>query len=290
MSPEKVSVFVKLKTRPSVPVDLRALRPDKIIGLRSNDVRIIKVLEGGRERVIEEIFDIDVPSVLPNNPDNIEIIVYGNGTEKIRYLGYRMNGGKIIVEGGIGPLAGYKMVKGNIVVKGSAGDWLGAKMKGGSIEVFGNAGNFVGAKLPGEKPGKGMKDGTIVIHGSAGSYIGLGMRGGTIIVEGNAGNMVGGYIVGGVIVVQGSCGDFIGARMAGGRVIACSKVGVVLPSFYIDSIVGEVRARGRVFKKPFALFIGDVLVSGRGSLAISLEENKAILQPFLKLIEEVKLP
>ena len=290
MSQNRVSIYIKLKTRPTVPIDLRALRPDRVAGLGINNIKNVKVLEGGREIFLEELFDIEAPSTFPQNSENIEIVVAGNGTEKIRFLGYKMNGGKIIVEGDIGHLAGYKMVKGSIVIKGSAGNWLGAKMKGGSIEVFGDVGNFVGAKLLGEKPGKGMKDGTIIIHGNAGSYIGLGMKGGTIIIEKNAGNMVGGYMVGGLILVQGSCGDFIGARMSGGRIIACNKIGGILPSFYIDSIVGEIRARGRVFKKPFALFIGDVLSSGRGTLAIALEENKAILQPFLKLVEEVRIP
>jgi len=290
MSQERTVLYTRLKTRVVVPIDLRTLKPDKLAGLGIKDIKNIKVLEGGREALLEELFDIDAPSTLPQNPENIEIVVAGNGTEKIRYLGYKMNGGKITVEGNVGHLVGYKMAKGSIVVKGSTGNWLGAKMKGGSIEIFGNAGNFVGAKLLGEKPGKGMKDGTIIIHGNAGSYIGLGMKGGIIIIENNAGNMVGGYMVGGLILVQGSCGDFIGARMSGGRIIACSKIRGILPSFYIDSIVGEIRARGRVFKKPFALFIGDILSSGRGTLAVALEENKTILQPFLKLVEEVKMP
>lgn len=290
MTQEKISVYVRLKARPTVPIDLRVLRPDRIAGLRNSDVKNIKIIEGGRKTILEDLFDVESPATLPQSPENIEIIVLGDGTSKIRYLGYKMGGGRIVVEGSVGHLAGYKMSKGNIVIKGSAGNWLGAKMKGGSIEVFGDAGNFIGAKLPGEKPGKGMKDGMIVIHGNAGSYIGLGMAGGTIIVEKSAGNMVGGYMTGGLIIVQGNCGDFIGARMSGGRIIAVGNIEGILPSFYIDSIVGEVRARGRVFKKPFALFIGDVLASGRGTLAVSLEENKAILQPLLQLIEEVKIP
>lgn len=290
MVQEKTSIYVKLKTRPSVPVDLRTLKPDRIAGLGGSEIKSIKVLEGGRETVLEELFDIEAPTTLPQNPENIEIVVSGSGTSRIRYLGYRMSGGRIVVEGDIGPLAGYKMSRGSIVIKGSAGNWLGAKMKGGSIEVFGDAGSFVGAKLPGEKLGKGMRDGTIVVHGNAGSFIGLGMSGGAIIVEKSAGNVVGGYMTGGLVVVQGDCGDFIGARMSGGRVIAAGSIKGMLPSFYIDSIVSEVRARGRVFKKPFALFIGDVLTSGRGTVAVSLEENRAILQPLLKLIEEVKMP
>ncbi len=290
MSQEKTSIYARLKTRPTVPIDLRAFRPDKIAGLKSDNIKNIKILEGGKKIVLEDLFDIESPTTLPSNPEDIEIIISGDGTNKIRYLGYKMNGGKIVVEGDTGHLAGYKMIKGSIIVRGSTGNWLGAKMKGGSIEVFGDAGNFIGAKLPGEELGKGMKNGTIIIHGSVGSYIGLGMSGGTIIVEKNAGNMVGGYMTGGLIIVQESSGDFIGARMSGGRIIVGGSVRGILPSFYIDSIVSEVRARGRVFKKPFALFIGDVLTAGRGTLAISLEENKTILQPLLKLVEEVKIP
>jgi len=289
MSQEKATFYLKLKVKPIVPLDCRTIKPDNFVGKSINDIRKLRIYEGGRRTVLEEIFDVEGPTTAPNDINAIELVIMGEGTHKIRYLGYRMTGGKIIVKGDVGPLAGYKMANGTIVIEGNAGSWLGAKMKNGFIEVRGDAGDFIGAKLQGEKPGKGMKGGMIIIHGNAGSNIGAGMKKGAIIIEGNAGNSVGAYMVGGSILVQGNCGSFTGVRMTGGKIVVNGIIDGILPSFYVDSIVGAAKVKGRVFKKPFMLFIGDALVSGRGMLFVAYEENKTLLEPYKKLIEEVEI-
>ncbi len=289
MSQEKVTYFVKLKVKPIVPIDARRIRPDVFAGKSINEIKKLRIYEGGRRTSFEELFEVEGPTIAPKDPNNIEIVLSGMDTHKIRYLGYKMNGGKIVVKGDIGPLAGYKMINGNIIIEGNAGSWLGVKMKNGFIEVHKNAGDFIGAKLQGERPGKGMRGGMIVIHGNAGSNIGAGMKKGTIIIEGNAGNMVGAYMVGGSILVQGNCGSFAGARMTGGKIVVNGTIDGILPSFYVDSIVGAAKVKGRVFKKPFMLFMGDVIVNGKGLLFVAYEENKTLLEPHKKLIEEVHI-
>lgn len=279
-----IKVVLKLKAKPTVPLDLRAVKPENFAGKSLESVLAMKVLEGGREAALRDLFEVEAPQLMPSNPDDIEVVLGGGGTEKIRYLGYKMEKGKITVEGNVGPLAGYKMRGGTLVVKGSAGSWLGAKMKGGIIEVFGNAGDFVGAKLYGERAGKGMRGGTILIHGDAGSFLGLGMSGGTIIVEGNAGLMPGGHMTGGTLVIQGACGDFPGARMSAGRVVVLGKAGRILPSFYVDSLVESVRVRGKVYERRCIVFVGDVLVGGRGSVVVGFDENAEALKPLLELL------
>lgn len=285
METSKAVYVFKLRAEPRVHLDVRSLRPDSLAGKELAEIRRIAVYEGNTRVLVEELFDVDGPSKAPQDPQAIELVVTGKGTKKLRFLGYRMSGGTVTVEGDIGPLAGFRMRGGTIRIRGNAGSWLGAKMVNGSIEVEGNAGDFVGAKLQGERPGRGMRGGMIVIRGSAGSSVGAGMGGGAIIVEGSAGNLVGSYMTGGSVLIMGGAGDFAGARMTGGRVVIAGKVAGVLPSFYVDSVVKAAKVKGRKIEKPFVLFMGDVLVNGRGSLFVAYPENEELLKPYVSLIE-----
>lgn len=283
------SYILKLKEPLKVPLDARYIKPEMFVNKKLNEILDISVREGNTPIKLGEIFDVEGNATAPGDPNNIEINIHGEGTIKMRYLGFKMQGGKIIVNGGIGPLAGYKMRDGYITIKGNARGWLGAKMRGGMIEVFGHAADFIGSKLQGEKPGKGMKGGMIRIHGNAGSNIGAGMAGGAIIIDGNAKNLVGTLMCGGTIVVQGSCGRFTGARMSMGRIVVCGEMDGILPSFYADSIVPKAKAKGLVFEKPFMIFMGDILVDGMGMLFVSYDENVEMLKLFEELIKEVKI-
>ncbi len=277
--------ILRLKVRPKVPLDLRHVRPDDFMGKTLDEILRLRAWEGGIRITLGDLFDVvEAPREAPKDAKFIEIEIQGELANKPRYIGYRMSGGKIIIRGDAGHLVGYKMSGGSIVVYGNVGNWLGAKMKGGEIEVYGNAKSFVGAKLLGEKSGRGMRGGSIIIHGSADSFIGFGMGGGMIIIENNAGDSIGVDMSGGTIIVQNNAGLHHGVGMSSGRVIIGGRVENVMPSFYIDSIVPEVRVRGRIFKKPFALFIGDVIVGGRGSIFIAYEENKELLEPLRKLL------
>lgn len=286
---EKAKYILTLKEDVLVPIDARRIKPDNFVGKTLNEVLNIEIREGRVKRKISELFDIDGPNTPPTDVNSIEIHIKGKGTEKIRFLGYKMSGGVIIVHGPIGPLAGYRMVNGQIIIHGYARSWLGAKMKNGMIEVFGNAGDFVGSKLQGEAPGKGMQKGMIVIHGNAGSNIGAGKKGGSIIIEGNAGNSVGAYMMGGSILVMKNCGRFTGLGMTRGRVVVGGKIDGILPSFYVDSLVPSVKVKGYKFDKPFMIFVGDSLYNGMGMLQVSYEDNKELLSIYEELIKEVRL-
>lgn len=281
----KTTYVVKLKSKPTVPIDSRNISPDKFAGRSLSDIKLLKVLEGGRETFLEELFDLEGPTTAVREPGEIEIVITGPETSKLKYLGYKMSNGKLVVKGDVGHLAGYKMSGGSIVIEGGAGSYLGAKMKGGTIEVFRDVGDFAGGKLQGEKPGKGMSGGTIIIHGNAGSQIGVGMSKGTIIVEGSAKVLVGAFMTGGSILVQRSCGGFAGARMTGGKIVIGGAVESVLPSFYVDSMVPSAGVKGRTINKQFMVFIGDVLVDGKGMLYVAYEDNKLLLEQYRELVE-----
>ncbi|MEM0211895.1 MAG: formylmethanofuran dehydrogenase subunit C [Candidatus Methanomethylicia archaeon] len=283
-----ITYRLKLKDKFIVPIDARSISPDNFVGKSLEDIKKISIFEGGRESTIEDIFDVEGPSFSSKEAlNNVEIIIEGASTGKLRYLGYKMSGGKIIVKGDAGHFIGYRMSNGVIIVEGRAGSYVGSKMKGGSIEIFKDCGDCIGGKLPGEKPGKGMSGGSIIVHGNAGSQVGVGMKGGRILIDGNSGMLCGSYMMGGTIIVKMRCGLYPGARMTAGRIIVGGIVEGILPSFYVDSIIPSIKVREVVFNKPFMIFLGDVLVGGRGTLNISLEDNKLLIEPYKELLEEV---
>lgn len=283
-----VTYALSLKYVPAVLVDARRITPDQFAGKKLDEIKKIVLLEGGREVRIGELFDIVGPERAPENPGDIEILLK-QGSNKLCYLGYRMSGGRIVVEGDVGHFTGYKMRGGSIVVKGNTRNYTGSKMRGGTIEVLGDAGHKLGGKLQGEKPGKGMKGGKIIVHGRAGAEVGVGMRSGTIIIHGDAGNLVGVDMQGGTIVVVGNAGIYPGTNMYAGKIVIGGKVECLLPSFYADAILPSVKAKGIRFDKSFMLFIGDAIVGGRGLLYLSYEDNKALLEPYKELVEGMKL-
>jgi len=70
---------------------------------------------------------------------------HGKGTLVIEqgswnHVGYRMYGGKIIVQGNVEESTGEEMEGGEIVVQGDASDWAGQHMKGGKIHIEGDSG------------------------------------------------------------------------------------------------------------------------------------------------------
>jgi formylmethanofuran dehydrogenase subunit C len=284
-----VEYVLHMKYVPNVPVEARDVKPDIFAGRGINEIKDIEVYEGNSIIKLSDLFDVQGPEMAPKEPNEIRIVIKGDGTSRIRMLGFKMNGGEIVVEGDIGYLAGYKMRGGTVRIKGNARGWLGAKMKDGIIEVDGDAGDFVGGKFMGEKPGKGMRGGKIIIHGNAGSNVGAGMKKGAIIIEGDVGKLVGAYMTGGTIIVQGSCGAFAGARMTGGKILLAGRVDGVLPSFYVDSLLPKAKAKAINFAKPFMLLSCDIILIGTGMVYISYNENAEVLSRYRDLIEEVVL-
>ncbi len=280
--------YLTVKETPTVLVDARTISPDFFAGKKISEIMALRIHEGGVVKTLSEMFDIEGPTEAPKDPGEIKIVIKGS-SNKLSFIGYKMSKGTIEVMGDAGHFIGYRMGGGNIVIHGSVRSYLGAKMKGGTIEVFGDAKHWIGSKLMGEKPGKGMKGGTIIVHGNAGSEIGSGMKGGTIIIEGNAGDNIGSYMVGGTIIIKGNAGLYPGLRMAGGRLVVGGYVGGILPSFYVISFSQTLKVKDVIFNKPFMTFMGDALVGGRGLLQISYDDNKALLEHYKKLLEEVEV-
>ncbi len=282
-----VTYYVRPKERFGVPVECRSLRPDKFAGRTLEEISGFIAYEGGIKRKLGDLFEVEGPKEAPGSPEEIEIRV--SDAERIRYLGYRMASGVMIVEGNVGNLAGYRMRGGNLIIEGDAGSWLGARMRGGTIEVKGSAGDFVGAAFPGDSPGYGMRRGKIVVRGNAGSNIGAGMKSGAIIVLGNAAHLVGAHTVGGSILIAGNVGRFTGARARGGKMVIGGRLDGLLPSFYIDDIARKAKVKDHVLEKEFLLFRGDSVVDGKARLYVAEDANPELLKLKELLVVEVKL-
>ena len=239
-----------------VLIDAEAISPDKFAGKTIEQIKSLRVYEGGKRKTLSELFNVE--GDVGVSPQEITIIINGD-VGKVSRIGELMSAGKILINGNVGHYLGFRMKGGNIEVKGNVRMWLGAEMVGGQIEVYGSAQDYVGACLIGKRGKKGMKSGTIIIHGNAGSEIGFNMGGGTVIVDGDAGALPGIGMMGGTILIKGGCLGKAGARMTGGRIIICGDAGDILPSFYIDEVRPSIKIAGVSYQGPFYTFIGDVL-------------------------------
>lgn len=239
-----------------VLIDAETISPDRFAGKTLDQIRSLRVHEGGKRRTLGELFNVEGDS--GGSPKDVTIVIDGD-VSKVSRIGELMTAGKIVINGNVGHYLGFRMKGGSIEVKGNVRMWLGAEMAGGQIEVHGSAQDYVGACLIGKRGKKGMKGGTIIVHGDVGSEVGFSMGRGTIIVDGNAGALPGVEMMGGTVLIKGSCLGKAGARMTGGRVIICGDCGEILPSFYIDEVRPSVKVEGVSYQGPFYVFIGDVL-------------------------------
>ncbi|MDH5795101.1 MAG: formylmethanofuran dehydrogenase subunit C [Candidatus Bathyarchaeota archaeon] len=251
-----------------VPVYADCISPDVFAGKSLEEISALGILEGNKQRVLRDVFDIQFEVENPQEGITIEI---GGDLRKVRMIGAKMSHGRIVVEGDAGMHLGELMTGGEIVVNGSVDSWAGCMMEGGRIKVTGSAGDYVGAPYRGST--RGMKDGKIVIHGDAGNEVGCRMRGGIIKVDGNVGDFAGIHMTDGTIFVQGDCTGRAGAGMLDGKIVISGRVPAVLPTFAVDSIRSDTRIEGERVVGPFYCFVGDIADNGKGKLFVSKAKN-----------------
>jgi formylmethanofuran dehydrogenase subunit C len=260
----------------TVPIDVDHIVPDQMVNKTLNQIRLIPLWEGNRQKKLIDLFEIEFDGNAAS--DNVCIRMIGD-LHKVKRIGAKMSQGRIEVEGNVGMRLGEQMVGGEIAVNGNAGSWAGMMMKGGTIWISGDAGDYLGAAYRGSS--EGMRGGAMIIEGNAGNEVGCFMIDGTIQIRGNVGGFTGMHMRGGAILVQGNAGARIGAEMMGGRIVVLGTVPSILPGFFIDRIRPRVRVGEERIQGPFYLFKGDVPESWNGSLYVSLREN-----PHLKSYEE----
>ena len=82
-------------------------------------------------------------------------------------IGWQMDGGQLLVDGGAGHYAGGGMRGGEMQVRGDAGLLAACEMAGGLLQVDGDVDDFAAAPLPGSMDG--MRGGTLIVRGRAGA-------------------------------------------------------------------------------------------------------------------------
>lgn len=237
-----MALELELITAPTVPLEAEAINPNRLVGLSLSEVAKQRVLYGNAEADLGEFFKV-------SGDPNGEIRVAG-ALSRVKMIGAGMSGGRIVIEGDVGPHLGMAMSGGEIVVNGNTGDWLGPEMSGGRILVKGDAGHTVGAAYRGSRIG--MRGGQIVVHGKAGNETGNAMRNGLIAIGGDCGDFAGVNMLAGTIVVLGELGWRAGAGMKRGSIVAMQDA-PVLPTFtyacvfepaYLRLYLRHLRERG----------------------------------------------
>jgi formylmethanofuran dehydrogenase subunit C len=215
-----MSLELTLYTTPVVPLEAEVLTPARLAGLSSRETAKLTVVHGNQPAELGEFFRV-------TDAAGAEVHLTGD-LSRVKYIGLRMSGGKIVVHGSAGMHLGAEMSGGEIIVEGNAGDWVGPEMTGGLILIKGNAGHMVGSAYRGSQVG--VHGGEIVVFGNAGNEIGSGMRRGLIAIGGDSGDFAGVNMLAGTIVVLGHLGWRTGAGMRRGTIVSMHPA-ELLPTF-----------------------------------------------------------
>lgn len=260
-----MTIVLTVKERTNLPLDLSPINPKALNGMKTNEIAEIVVYAGNKRVQLSSLFDIEIEG---EKASALRIVGDVNNARKI---GYKMDGGEILIEGNGGLYVGEGMKEGTIVVNGDAGSWAGSSMRGGSLKINGSAGDFIGASYRGAR--EGMKGGEIVIKGNIGCEAGGWMSGGLIQAKGSAGPFLGVHMCGGFIMAEGDCDGRAGAQMLAGRIAVLGKLTDMLPSFSIDGVRGQAELGAVKVDGPFYMFTGDNNENGKGRIYALKEQN-----------------
>lgn len=290
------------RTPQRVPVEVEGITPRRLHGLSPDEVRELPVMVGNRRHTLGQLFEVSrvelgedeangtdaersdpsassEPATESTEP---EAILFHGDLSGVHWVGAKMDGGTITVDGPVGRHVGSEMSAGRIDVHGNAGDWVGAEMKGGQLHVRGDAGHLVGAAYRGSR--RGMTGGTLLIDGRVGNELGHTMRRGLIAVGGDAGDLIGFNMLAGTILVLGDVGIRHGAGMTRGTLALLNAADVkLLPTFRragrqpllaIQLVLRHLQEAGfeldeRLLDADLELYHGDMVSGGRGEILLS---------------------
>jgi formylmethanofuran dehydrogenase subunit C len=242
-----------LPTRMSfIPIEAESIVPENFL----SDTDLF-VWRGNRKLGLDEVFSVSVEGEA-DRPEDVEVVISGDATFRLKRVGEYMDAGKITVLGDIGMHCGNFMSGGTIEIHGNADGWLGREMAGGTILCRGDAANYCASGYRGGR--KGMTGGTVEVFGRAGDFLAENISGGTVIVHGDAGDMAGSEMRGGTLIVHGDCYR-PGANMRGGSCYVYGTAYKMLPTFRKE---GTVQHEGRTLIH----FTGDVANRKKGNLFV----------------------
>ena len=261
-----------LLNAPALRVDLRGLVPSRLGAMTQAGIEHLRIGHGAGLVELGELFRIE-----PYSTDDT-LVFAGPGLARCDRIGWRLDAGRIVVEGDAGDYAGALMHAGAMHVQGRAGALAACEMAGGELSIDGDVGDSAAGSLPGSIDG--MRGGRFIVRGDAGERFGDRMRRGTALVFGNAGDFLASRMVAGTIALGGAAGAHVGYAMRRGSVVfAGARPERVAPTFVASiadaPVFWQLLARDLArFGGPFATLpgrrierhLGDLAAAGKGEL------------------------
>jgi formylmethanofuran dehydrogenase subunit C len=244
------TVTITVKNAPALYLEADNISPDAFAGKTAAQIAELSVHEGNTTSTLGKYFDVSGSAGA--TAADTKIVVKGD-VRKVKYLGFKMSAGELVIEGNADQYVGAWMKGGKILAKGDVAAFAGLAMKGGEIAIEGNAGNYLGAAYRGDW--RGMSGGKILVKGNAGSDIGMYMLGGEMIINGNVDVHLCTHAEGGKVIVKGNANSKVGGQMVDGEIIIFGSIDTMMPGF---KPAGEVELEVDGAKAKFSHFIGDM--------------------------------
>ncbi|MCE9633006.1 MAG: formylmethanofuran dehydrogenase subunit C [Methylophilales bacterium] len=197
-----------LKTNPKQSVDMSPITPNLLADKTLTEIQAMLLQCGNQKLRADTLFDI-------TGSDAKDVVIHSS--EKLNYLGAKLERGIITIHGNAGAYLGLQMKSGTLNLHGNAAAFAACEMTGGLLHIHGNAGDFLGGALPGDR--KGIRGGTVLVTGNAGDRVGDQMRRGMILIEGNAGSYCASRMLAGTIGVMGKTDAYLGFGMRRGTLL-----------------------------------------------------------------------
>jgi formylmethanofuran dehydrogenase subunit C len=244
------TVTITMKNLPALYLEADNVSPDAFAGKSAAQIVDLPVYEGNGTYTLGKYFE--VAGNAGATAADTRIVVKGDVT-KVKYLGFKISAGEMVIEGNTDLYVGAWMTGGKILAKGNVEAFAATAMKGGELTIEGNAGNYLGAAYRGDW--RGMSGGKILVKGNAGSDIGMYMLGGEIVINGNVDVHVATHAEGGKVVIKGNAKSKVGGQMVEGDIYVFGSIDVMMPGF---KPAGEVDLEVDGTKGKFAHYIGDM--------------------------------
>ena len=267
-----MSVRLRLRQPPGLRLDLRGIVPAALAGLDDAAIERLPLAQGREALPLAEFFDVSVDG-------DGDTLTFEGDLSRCDRIGWRLAGGRIVVNGAAGDHAGAGMTAGELHIHGSAGLLAACEMAGGQLIVDGNVGDFAASAQPGSLDG--MRGGTLIVRGNAGDRFGDRMRRGTVLVFGDAGDFFASRLVAGSIALGGRAGAHVGYGMRRGSLVFAGTAPAVaatfVPAIAEAPVIWQLLARDLArHGGPFAglpsrrvqRHLGDLAAGGKGELIL----------------------
>lgn len=239
-----------MKNPPALYLEADNVSPDAFAGKTAAQIADLSVHEGNTTSSLGKYFEVSGNAGA--TAADTKVIVKGD-VKKVKYLGFKMSAGEMVIEGSTDLYVGAWMTGGKLLARGNVEAFAATAMKGGELTIEGNAGNYLGAAYRGDW--RGMSGGKILVKGNAGSDVGMYMTGGEIVINGNVDVHLMTHAEGGKTIVKGNASCKVGGQMVDGTIYIFGTIDTMMPGFKPN---GEVELEVEGVKATFAHYIGDM--------------------------------